>query len=63
MGLYSDSPSIVSIVANAHADKDRIESQLKHMARAMHSHPPPWGAHVAATILGTESVYNNWQVR
>ncbi|KAG7528669.1 hypothetical protein FFLO_06000 [Filobasidium floriforme] len=60
MGLYSDSPTIVSVVTNVSADKPRIESQLRAISRTMHAHPPPWGAHVVANILGNETVYANW---
>jgi aspartate/tyrosine/aromatic aminotransferase len=62
MGLYSDSPTIVSVVASTVNDKERIQSQLKSMARAMHAHPPPWGAYVAATVLGDSVVHNAWCV-
>jgi aspartate aminotransferase len=60
MGLYSDSPTIISVVANASADKPRIESQLRAISRTMHAHPPSWGAHVAANILGNETALTNW---
>ncbi len=60
MGLYADSPTIVSVVASNVGDKERIESQLKSMARAMYAHPPPWGACVAAGILGDSVVHKAW---
>src|SRR4051812_30347085 len=62
MGLYSDSPTIVSVLASTVNDRERIQSQLKSMARAMHAHPPPWGAYVAATVLGDPIVHNAWLV-
>ncbi|KAJ9114114.1 hypothetical protein QFC20_001630 [Naganishia adeliensis] len=60
MGLYIDSPSIVSVVTNSHEEKLRIESQLRHVARALHSHPGPLGAHIAAGILNDSQMYRSW---
>jgi aspartate aminotransferase len=62
MGLYADSPSILSVVTSSPTDKSRIESQLKSISRSMQTHPPPWGANIAATILGTQVAYDNWCV-
>jgi aspartate/tyrosine/aromatic aminotransferase len=62
MGLYIDSPSIVSVVTNSHQEKLRIESQLRHVARTLHSHPGPLGAHIAAGILNDSQMYRSWYV-
>lgn len=60
MGLYIDSPSIVSVVCNSHQEKLRIDSQLRHVARTLHSHPGPLGAHIAAGILNDSQMYRSW---
>lgn len=60
MGLYIDSPSIVSVVTNSHQEKLRIESQMRHVARTLHSHPGPLGAHIAAGILNDSQMYRSW---
>ncbi|KAJ9098177.1 hypothetical protein QFC21_004506 [Naganishia friedmannii] len=60
MGLYIDSPSILSIVAHSHQEKLRIESQMRHVARTLHSHPGPLGAHIAAGILNDSQMYRSW---
>jgi aspartate/tyrosine/aromatic aminotransferase len=62
MGLYIDSPSIVSIVTNSHEEKLRIESQMRHVARTLHSHPGPLGAQIAAGILNDSQMYRSWLV-
>lgn len=62
MGLYSDSPSAVSIVTHSTETRDRVDSQLRSVARGMMLHPSPWGAHVAHTILSDPKLYPAWWV-
>ncbi|KAK6908754.1 hypothetical protein L486_01602 [Kwoniella mangroviensis CBS 10435] len=60
MGLYGDSPSIVSIVTQNAEDRDRVDSQLRSVARGMWFHPSPWGAQVAHQILSDAKLYPAW---
>ncbi|WVF68585.1 hypothetical protein IAT40_003354 [Kwoniella sp. CBS 6097] len=60
MGLYADSPSIVSIVTQNAEDKDRVDSQLRAVARGMWFHPSPWGALVAHQILSDAKLFPAW---
>nr|XP_019043365.1 hypothetical protein I302_07940 [Kwoniella bestiolae CBS 10118]OCF22295.1 hypothetical protein I302_07940 [Kwoniella bestiolae CBS 10118] len=60
MGLYADSPAIVSIVTQNAEDRDRVDSQLRSVARGMWFHPSPWGAQVAHQILSDGKLYPAW---
>ncbi|KAK4687119.1 hypothetical protein P7C73_g3003, partial [Tremellales sp. Uapishka_1] len=60
MGLYADSPAIVSVVTQNTEDRDRIDSQLRAIARSMYYHPSPWGAYVAYALLSDQKLYPAW---
>ncbi|WWC73523.1 uncharacterized protein I206_107495 [Kwoniella pini CBS 10737] len=60
MGIYADSPAIVSIVTQNVEDRDRVDSQLRSVARGMWFHPSPWGAQVAHQILSDTKLYPAW---
>ncbi|WVN86926.1 uncharacterized protein L203_102101 [Cryptococcus depauperatus CBS 7841] len=60
MGLYADSPSIVSVVTRNTEDKERVDSQLRAVARAMWVHPSPFGARIAHRLLTDERVFPSW---
>lgn len=60
MGLYSDSPAVVSIPTPSPEDRDRVDSQLRSLARAMYFHPPAWGAHLAHAVLSDKKLYPAW---
>ncbi|WVR08207.1 hypothetical protein IAU60_005254 [Kwoniella sp. DSM 27419] len=60
MGLYADSPSIVSVVTQNAEDRDRVDSQLRSVARGMWFHPSPWGAQVAHQLLSDQRLYPAW---
>lgn len=60
MGIYTDSPSIVSIAVRSTDEKARVNSQLRAAAREMYLHPSPWGAHVVHAILSNQKLYNAW---
>jgi aspartate aminotransferase len=60
MGIYADSPSIVSLVTQSEQVKARVESQLRTIARTLHSHPSPWGAFVATAILSDAKLHPAW---
>jgi aspartate aminotransferase len=60
MGLYADSPAILSVAAQNTDGRDRISSQLRHVARAMYLHPPLWGAQLAHMVLSDPKLYPAW---
>ncbi|ORY34865.1 pyridoxal phosphate-dependent transferase [Naematelia encephala] len=60
MGLYADSPAIVSVVTSSTEIRDRVDSQLRHTARAMYTHPSALGARIAHTILTDPKLYPAW---
>ncbi|KAI9633044.1 aspartate aminotransferase-P2, mitochondrial precursor [Dioszegia hungarica] len=60
MGIYADSPSIISVATQSTETKDRVDSQLRAAARAYHSHPAPWGAHIVWSILSDSKLYPAW---
>lgn len=60
MGIYTDSPSIVSVVVRNQDEKDKINSQLRAIAKEMYLHPSPWGAHVVHSILSSPKLYAAW---
>lgn len=62
MGLYSDSPATVSVYTRSSDTRDRVDSQLRHVARGMYLHPSPWGAHIVYTILSDGKLYPAWYV-
>lgn len=60
MGLYTDSPSIVSVAVQNADEKHRVDSQLRMIARSMYLHPSPWGAHVVHSILSNPKLFAAW---
>ncbi|KAK1923721.1 pyridoxal phosphate-dependent transferase [Papiliotrema laurentii] len=62
MGLYADSPSIVSIVTQSEESKERVDGQLRGVARGLYLHPSPWGAFVARAILSDSKLHPAWLV-
>ncbi|ODO00712.1 hypothetical protein L198_03038 [Cryptococcus wingfieldii CBS 7118] len=60
MGLYADSPSIVSIVVRSPQDKAKVEGQLRSVARGMWAHVSPWGARIAEQILTDAKLHPAW---
>jgi len=60
MGIYTDSPSIVSVVVKNMDEKAKVNSQLRVIAREMYLHPSPWGAHVVHAILSNPKLYTAW---
>ncbi|WVQ75136.1 hypothetical protein IAR50_004745 [Cryptococcus sp. DSM 104548] len=60
MGLYADSPSVVSIVVRSPQDKARVEGQLRSVARGMWAHASPWGARIAEQILTDAKLHPAW---
>jgi aspartate aminotransferase len=60
MGLYADSPAIVSVATKSTGDRDRVDSQLRNIARALYYHPPAWGARLAHTVWNDARLYKVW---
>lgn len=60
MGLYADSPAIVSVATQNTDDRERVDSQLRNIARALYYHPPAWGARIAHTVFSDARVYKVW---
>ncbi|WVQ79380.1 hypothetical protein IAT38_001477 [Cryptococcus sp. DSM 104549] len=60
MGLYADSPTLISVVTQNTDDRDRVNALLRSIARSNWLHPSPWGAHVAHQILTDARLYPAW---
>jgi len=57
MGLYGERVGLFSIKSE---HKKEVESQIKILIRPMYSNPPLHGAHIASTILSTDSLNQLW---
>ncbi|KAM7189422.1 Pyridoxal phosphate-dependent transferase [Naviculisporaceae sp. PSN 640] len=62
MGLYGERIGAFSIVCADAAEQKRVDSQVKILVRPMYSNPPIHGARIAAEILNTPELYNQWLV-
>ena len=60
MGLYADSPAIVSVITQGADAKIRVDSQLRAIAESMYVHPSPWGAHIAHAIFSDAKLFPAW---
>ncbi|KAH8843573.1 Aspartate aminotransferase, mitochondrial [Pyricularia oryzae] len=60
MGLYGERVGAFSIVCESAEEKKRVDSQLKILVRPMYSNPPIHGARIAAQILNTPALYDQW---
>jgi len=38
-----------------------VKSQLKRLARPMHSNPPVHGARIVASVVGDSALFNEWK--
>ncbi|OHW97220.1 aspartate aminotransferase [Colletotrichum incanum] len=60
MGLYGERVGAVTFVANS-ADKAKtVGSILENVQRATVSNPPAYGARIAAAVLGTPQIREQW---
>jgi len=48
------------MVTSSAEEKKRVDSQIKIIVRPMYSNPPIHGARVAAQILNTPALYDQW---
>ncbi|KAI6551030.1 Aspartate aminotransferase, mitochondrial [Pyricularia oryzae] len=60
MGLYGERVGAFSVVCESAEEKKRVDSQLKILVRPMYSNPPIHGARIAAQILNTPALYDQW---
>ncbi|KLU89474.1 aspartate aminotransferase [Magnaporthiopsis poae ATCC 64411] len=60
MGLYGERVGIFSIVTESAEEKKRVDSQIKILVRPMYSNPPIHGARIAAEILNTPALHQQW---
>ncbi|ROT38593.1 aspartate aminotransferase [Sodiomyces alkalinus F11] len=60
MGLYGERVGAFSVVASSPEERARIDSQIKILVRPMYSNPPVHGARIAAEILTTPALYDQW---
>ncbi|KAL2753415.1 hypothetical protein ACRALDRAFT_2111040 [Sodiomyces alcalophilus JCM 7366] len=60
MGLYGERVGAFSVVASSPEERARIDSQIKILVRPMYSNPPVHGARIAAEILNTPALYDQW---
>ena len=62
LGLYADSPAVVSVSCESEEDKGKVDLQLRAIADGMHCRPTPWGAHYAHVILSDAKLQARWCV-
>ncbi|KAH6688363.1 aspartate aminotransferase [Plectosphaerella plurivora] len=60
MGLYGERVGAFSVVASSPEERARLDSQIKILVRPMYSNPPVHGARIAAEILNTPALYDQW---
>lgn len=60
MGLYGERVGAFSIVTADAEEKKRVDSQVKILVRPLYSNPPIHGARIAAEILNTPALYEQW---
>ncbi|KAI6088741.1 aspartate aminotransferase [Hypoxylon rubiginosum] len=60
MGLYGERVGAFSILAADAEEKKRLDSQVKILIRPLYSNPPLHGARIAAEILGTPALNQQW---
>lgn len=62
MGLYGERAGAFSIVCESAEEKKRVDSQVKILVRPLYSNPPIHGARIAAEILNSPKLYDEWLV-
>ncbi|KAK3386760.1 pyridoxal phosphate-dependent transferase [Podospora didyma] len=60
MGLYGERIGAFSVVCADAAEQKRVDSQIKIIVRPLYSNPPIHGARIAAQILNTPELYEEW---
>lgn len=59
-GLYGERIGALSVVTSSEDETNRINSQLKALARAMYSNPPIYGARLILEILSDKDLKSLW---
>ncbi|KAK0634294.1 pyridoxal phosphate-dependent transferase [Bombardia bombarda] len=62
MGLYGERIGAFSVVCADAEERKRVDSQVKILVRPMYSNPPIHGARIAAEILNTPALYDQWLI-
>ncbi|KAK4139936.1 pyridoxal phosphate-dependent transferase [Dichotomopilus funicola] len=62
MGLYGERIGAFSAVCADAEERKRVDSQIKILVRPLYSNPPIHGARIAAEILNTPALYDQWLV-
>ncbi|EAQ84286.1 hypothetical protein CHGG_10690 [Chaetomium globosum CBS 148.51] len=62
MGLYGERIGAFSMVCADAEERKRVDSQIKILVRPLYSNPPIHGARIAAEILTTPALYDQWLV-
>lgn len=62
MGLYGERVGAFYVVSKSEKEAKTVLSQVKVIVRSIYSSPPIHGARVAATILSTPELYEQWKV-
>ena len=60
LGLYGQRTGTVQIIAKSKEERDRMNSQLKIIARTLWSNPPKYGARIAEIVLSDPSLRKMW---
>jgi len=60
MGLYGERIGAFHLVTGSTEESARVQSQLNLVVRAMISSPPLFGARIVETVLGNESLKQQW---
>lgn len=60
LGLYHDSPAVVSVICSNHETRDRVDGQLRSIAKSFDSKPSPWGANIVHMVLTDAKLYPAW---
>lgn len=58
--LYRQRTGLLFLISKTASTKQRVESQIKRVARALYSNPPSHGAAIAATILNDPLLSSHW---
>ncbi|OLN92081.1 Aspartate aminotransferase, cytoplasmic 1 [Colletotrichum chlorophyti] len=60
MGLYGERVGAVTFIADSAGEARTVGSILENVQRATVSNPPAYGARIAAAVLGTPSIREQW---
>ncbi|CAK9185511.1 unnamed protein product [Ilex paraguariensis] len=61
LGLYAERIGAINVVCSSTDAAARVKSQLKRLARPMHSNPPIHGARIVANVVGDPALFKEWK--